>query len=591
MVSDLAPNRAEKATPLTRCRSARDRVPISLFLALLLPVIFYGEAGHLLGAIPTLTHLYPVAVQVGTTTTVTAVGKFTPWPPQVWTDTPGICFSAEKTNGQFTIEVRADAAVGPHLVRVFNEAGASAPRFLMVTADQQGKETEPNDEFAKAPMVASLSATINARLDKSGDVDSYKLWLEAGQTLIASVEAYRLASPMDAVLRLVDPHGREIALNHDDGRTFDPLLVWEAPAAGAYILQVFGFALPATSEAKFTGSDACVYRLHLSGGPQIRYTLPLGISRAGTTKLRAFGWNLGVLAEREYAVDGTRFPPGSREATWHPPEVENALTLALGDGPELLESEIRQLPAWSPGLAAPFAVTGCIEKIGEEDPFIFRAVKGEQLLLEIQSASLGFPLDALLTIQNAGGKELVRNDDGDTADPQLAWTAPESGNYMAVVRSVLHRAGADHLYRLSIQPARPQLKATIEQSAFAIAPGKTIAIKVAANRIRGFKSKATASIVGLPEGLTASPVELNETEKEITLQLVAAADARPFNGPFQIHFCPSDAHSIPPAIHEMVSTSLKNGVPQGFRDLVIPSTQDLWLTVLIAPPSEPAETK
>src|SRR5438034_834991 len=35
---------------------------------------------------PTLDHLYPVAVQIGSTNAVTAIGKFDPWPPKVWVD-------------------------------------------------------------------------------------------------------------------------------------------------------------------------------------------------------------------------------------------------------------------------------------------------------------------------------------------------------------------------------------------------------------------------------------------------------------------------------------------------------------------------
>src|SRR4029453_10666821 len=102
-------------------------------------------------------------------------------------------------------------------------------------------------------VVEHLPASLNGRLDKSGDVDSFGIALEAGQTIVASVEAFTLASPVDAVLRLVDFRGVQVAFNHDDGRTLDPFLAWTAKSAGTYILQVFGFAYPATSDVKFTG--------------------------------------------------------------------------------------------------------------------------------------------------------------------------------------------------------------------------------------------------------------------------------------------------------------------------------------------------
>ena len=41
---------------------------------------------------PVLNHLSPVAGQQGTTVSVTASGKFDPWPAQVWVDTPGVIF-------------------------------------------------------------------------------------------------------------------------------------------------------------------------------------------------------------------------------------------------------------------------------------------------------------------------------------------------------------------------------------------------------------------------------------------------------------------------------------------------------------------
>ena len=94
-------------------------------------------------------------------------------------------------------------------------------------------------------------------------------------------------------------------------------------------------------------------------------------------------------------------------AAWRSPDFENALTLPLGDGPELVEQDLSARSPDQPDLTPPFAITGCIEKIGEEDRFGFSATKDERLLLEIQSASLGFPLDAWLAIQDATGKELV----------------------------------------------------------------------------------------------------------------------------------------------------------------------------------------
>ncbi|PYJ63091.1 MAG: hypothetical protein DME24_01935 [Verrucomicrobia bacterium] len=264
-------------------------------------------------AAPTLDHLYPVAIQIGSTNTITAIGKFDPWPAKVWVDAPGIVFNAETNTGKFTVEVATNATVGPHLIRVFNEQGASGPRFLIVTREPQSSEQEPNDDFTKPQTMDHLPVSLNGRLEKSGDVDSFAVTLEAGQTLVASLEAYTLASPIDAVLRLVDSRGVQVTLNDDDGRTPDPLLVWTSKSAGTYILQAFGFAYPATSDVKFTGGNACVYRLHLARGPCLRYTLPLGVQRGARTTLRLFGWNMSSSLGREFEFDGAELPAETRE--------------------------------------------------------------------------------------------------------------------------------------------------------------------------------------------------------------------------------------------------------------------------------------
>ena len=92
------------------------------------------------------------------------------------------------------------------------------------------------------------------------------------------------------------------------------------------MLQVFGFAYPAISDVSFTGGAACVYRLHLSRGPYLGYTLPLGVQRGKRTMLRSFGWNLGSSLGREFEFDGSSLTEDQRQAVVQIPGIENALT-------------------------------------------------------------------------------------------------------------------------------------------------------------------------------------------------------------------------------------------------------------------------
>ena len=260
-------------------------------------------------------------------------------------------------------------------------------------------------------------------------------------------------------------------------------------------------------------------------------------------------------------------------------------------GPELIEKEPNDATNEATHLDVPCAVTGSIEKPGDEDRFTFAAKKGEVLLLGVQSASLGFPLDARLKVEDAKGKELTKKDDTVNADPMLEWTAPEDGTYFAAVGNVLHRGGPDHLYRLSISQAVPGLKAVVANNSFAIEPGKTNEIKVTVTRLHGFKSKLTVSARGLPEGLTVEPAEVPDKGGEVVLKLIASADAKPFSGAIQFAVTETESGTEHHAISELISSTTDNGVPQGFKKLVIESTDQLWLTVLSAPAQTPEAEK
>ena len=169
------------------------------------------------------------------------------------------------------------------------------------------------------------------------------------------------------------------------------------------------------------------------------------------------------------------------------------------------------------------------------------------------------------------------------ADLALEWTTPEDGTFFAVVGNVLHRGGADDLYRLNISRAVPGEKAVVANNAFAIEPGKTNEVKVTVTRLHGFQSKLTISVKGLPEGVAAEPVEVPEKGGDVTLKVVASADARPFGGVIQIVATETESGTEHRAIAELISSTTDNGVPQGFKKLVIESTDQLWFNVLPAP--------
>lgn len=473
-------------------------------------------------ATPSLDCLYPIAIARGTNTAVSAIGKFDPWPPKVWTSIPGISFVAETNKGKFRVEVGVDVPAGACFVRAYNEQGASAPRLFVITETPNALEQEPNNDFDSAHTLEKLPAVVNGRFDKNDDVDAYRVELAAGQTLMASLECYVLASPVDAVLRLVDGRGVEMAFNHDDGRTFDPRIIYTAPKASAYFLQAFGFNYPADSNIRFVGNDKCVYRLHVSAG--------------------------------------------------NCPKPEDAL------GTSACENEPNNKATNANPIEVPAAVRGCIASPEDEDAFRFTAKKGDRLTIKVDAAAFGFPVDARLRIEDEKQKELAKADDGRTADPVLDWTAPEDGTFFATVRNLLQRGGPDYLYRFSIQRPEPSLRVTVGEHAFTIEAGKTNKIKVNLKRSHGFDAKLTVSIKGLPDDVRCEVVEADGKAGEATLSLVASAEAKPFSRPIRI-LAKSESGGEYAALHELISAGENNGVPNGYSKLLIDATEEFWLTV------------
>ena len=126
----------------------------------------------------------------------------------------------------------------------------------------------------------------------------------------------------------------------------------------------------------------------------------------------------------------------------------------------------------------------------------------------------------------------------------------------------------------------------LNEPGVALDPGGSAELKITLRRLEGFRGKLTASCVGLPECLTAVPVTADDKQKEITLVVKAPSDAEPFNGPVDVRIREEEGGREWTVAHELVSTTLNNGVPQGFRDLLIRSSPVIWLTVrpLAEPP-------
>jgi hypothetical protein len=141
---------------------------------------------------------------------------------------------------------RLDARQGAHLVvSVLDD-----PRMLNRVAFALGTlreelEAEPNNDQATAQAVRP-PLTINGRIDAPGDWDVYRFAGVAGGEVVLEVQARRLNSPVNSLVKLTDAKGQLLAANDDFEDKGSGLTTHQAdsqthvtlPATGAYFVHV-----------------------------------------------------------------------------------------------------------------------------------------------------------------------------------------------------------------------------------------------------------------------------------------------------------------------------------------------------------------
>jgi hypothetical protein len=275
------------------------------------------------------------------------------------------------------------------------------------------------------------------------------------------------------------------------------------------------------------------------------------------------GWNL---AESRAMLDPAS-PPAS-------------VPVVLSDVPESVESGEGQT------LVLPSAVSGRLEAPGQEDKYQFIATKDVPLVLAVTGRRHGSEIDPWLKIRDPEGKEVAANDDdGGSLEPRLVWTAPADGTYTAVVGDVTQRGGPEFFYRLTAAPATPSVSATVGAHAFKVEAGKALEIKATVSPVHGYKAKLKLAVLDLPAGVTAAEVDVPEAGGEVTVAVAAEASAVAIGTPIRLVLREVEGGREYPVVYSMATTGENNGVPQGYQQLLINATDQLWLTVAAAPPA------
>jgi len=412
--------------------------------------------------------------------------------------------------------------------KVSQEApAAKVARFLKLPA-KSGPET---------PTEITLPAVVNGQITPGG-VDRYRFPARKGQRLVVAASARELipylpdAVPgwFQATLALYDAKENELAYTDDYRFHPDPVLFYEIPEDGEYVVEV--------RDAIYRGREDFVYRIALGELPFVTSIFPLG-GKAGTeTTVELRGWNLPASSLVQDAKGKTPgvYPLSVRKGE----QTSNSVPFAIDTLPECLEQEPNNQPASAQRVTLPLIVNGRIDPPGDADVFCFEARSGDQIVAEVYARRLDSPLDSMLKLTDASGRQLALNDDHEDkgaglvthhADSRFSVALPAAGTFYLHLSDVQHKGGPEYAYRLRISPPRPDFELRVVPSSVTARAAASVPLSVYALRKDGFSGDITLALKDPPEGfgLSGGWVPAGQDQVRLTLSVPPLAGKEPFS--------------------------------------------------------------
>lgn len=552
---------SEEKTETALCMSA------VRFLALSISVLVGGapSGAHAQGPEPRLMCIFPLGTQRGTMVEVTITGTNLQ-------DARGLVFSHAGISARplqpnrFAITTTADVPEGDYDVWAVAPSGMSNPRRFAVGALPEVNEKEKNDE-PKSAQVVQLPIVINGSIQPGTDRDYYQFELSRGQRLTLSWRSETLEGSVRPALTIIGPTGGELL--HDDGRAVEPVLDFQAPDNGNYLLRV--------EERAYRGDTQSFYRLALFSGPRLVAAFPHVLTRGKTQPVTFYGYQLpggkpaGAMFPRDLQtievsvpapVDGDADGGGWTLASaafmdgfrYRHPGVSGVVRLGLVDRDVTLESSsAHATPASAQPVTLPCAVAGRFVQPREVDWYRFAAKKGQALWIETVGERDGKVMDLDLAIHDAQGKVLLQLADTippkespvkcplGSLDPMGDWQVPADGEYFLMIRDLYssRTSGVERTYRLSIEPRREAVRvvaihANAAPSGFAMSAGGGATLQLIAIRRGGHEAPIRIRAQQLPPSLEAKEAVIPAKQLTATYTVAAAKEAIPWVGKFSL---------------------------------------------------------
>jgi len=433
------------------------------------------------------------------------------------------------------VTMATDLEPGARELRVATPRGVSNPlvfhvgqlsevlRKPMISATLQvlGKEQlaqrkRPEDEVEQH---VTVPCTVNGQI-ASGEVNRYRFEARKGQRLVISAQARELipyiadAVPgwFQPVMTLCDASGKEVAYDDDYRFKPDPVILYEVPTDGEYLLSI--------TDAIYRGREDFVYRVTIGEVPFVTSIFPLGGRLGEPAAINMKGWNLETAELKPPAKDAG---PGIYwlAATSKQGFVSNRLPFALDTLPECFDKEPNNDQAHAQKVELPVIINGRIDRPDDWDVFQFAGHAGDTVVAEVYARRLDSPLDSVLKLTDATGKLLAFNDDHEDAesgmnthhaDSYLMAELPADGTYYVHLGDIARHGGEEYAYRLRISAPQPDFALRVVPSSVSLRGKSTATVSVFAIRKDGFTGPINLGLKDPPAGFSSPAVSLPATQ-------------------------------------------------------------------------------
>jgi hypothetical protein len=390
---------------------------------------------------------------------------------------------------------------------------------------------------ANTPPIITLPSVVNGQI-MPGAVDRYRFAARKGQRLVIAADAHHLipyladAVPgwFQAALVLYDAKGKEVAYNDDFRFDPDPVICYEVPVDGEFTVEI--------KDAIYRGREDFVYRITIGELPLVTSIFPLGGRAGEKTEVALTGWNLPAAG---VTVDNSDRPAGIWPlSVSNGKQVSNVVRFMADALPECMEKEPTDAPAPAQPITLPIIVNGRVDSPGDTDVFRFEGKAGQRIVAEVYSRRLNSPLDSVLRLTDAAGKQLAFNDDYEDksfglvthhADSWLAATLPGDGQYCLHLGDAQHKGGPEYGYRLRISPPRPDFALRLTPSSINARAGGTVPLTVTVIRQDEFAGEITLALKDAPPGfaLSGARIPAGQDQAKITLTVPRTPEEKPVN--------------------------------------------------------------